>query len=406
VHSRTLRSALIAVTSLACTADAQAQRIIYDSQRDSTAQQTVAAAKEVTSGALFAAMLKNVDAQARLEVETVTAFVQEQMRARLYAFEVWQDPKAVPAAAVLCRRSVECQLTALKQQHQSALAAPPSQADIDARIATIKTRIAELQAELKALQQANTSTDPFIIRAFDALEDPGGDILDFAQKIAGLAKDSPTAKGVMSALDKVEEGLTQIIGLYKAIVSIWRGQKAVSVDPASLRPPPQQIELQLLAVEQDHLRTVAKIQARKELEVGEALSGVDNALVLVGAVVKQPSKTFAVVPRPIEGTLREASANHERDALRLQWEALHAAAGAVAQLDAAGALAKLRIDDETRRYSIRRSAVNISTYDLTIQAAAQRLALYWKGGIKPTELAQFVFYITNTIAIPAIALKE
>jgi hypothetical protein len=279
--------------------------------------------------------------------------------------------------------------------------------DINARLATIKTRITELQAELKALQQANTSTDPFIIRAFNALEDPGGDILDFAQKIAGLAKDSPTTKGVVNALDRVEEGLTQIIGLYKAIAGIWRGQKAVSVDPASLRPSPQQIELQLLAVEQDHLKTVAKIQARKELEVGGALSGVENALVLVGEVVKQPSKTFALVQRrPIEGTLREAATNHDRDALRLQWDALHAAAGAVAQLDAADALAKLRLDDETRRYSIRRSAVNITTYDLTIQAAAQRLALYWKGGIKPTELAQFIFYVTNTIAVPAIALKD
>jgi hypothetical protein len=406
------------VTYLACAANAQAQRIIYDSQRDQTAQQTVAAAKEVTSGALFAAMLKNVDAQARLEVETKTALVQEQMRARLNAFEVWQDPKAVPvglpkrgetfspAAAALCRRSVECQLRELRQQHQSALAAPPGQAEIAERFAAIETRIVALQAELKALQEANKSTDPFIVRAFEALQNPGGDILEYAKKIAGLATDSPTASGVVNALSAIEEGLDQIIGLYKAIASIWRGQQAVSVDPASLRPAPQQIELQLLVVEQEHLKTVARVRARRALEVGVALSGVETALRLVAAVLKQDSKTFGQGPRPIEGTLREAVASHDRQALRTQWETLHAAAGAVAELDTAGTLAELRLADEERRYSIRRSAKNISTYDLTIQAAAQRLALYWKGGIKPTELAQFVFYVTNTLAVPAIAFKE
>jgi hypothetical protein len=420
VHSRTLRRALVAITCLAWTADAQAQRIIYDGQRDATAQQTVTAAKEVTSGALFAAMLKNVDAQAKLEVDTEIAFLQERMRARLNSFEVWQDPKAVPPApptpgvtfdpnaAALCRKSVDCQLKELQRQHQAALAAPPTQADIDARLAAIKTRATALQAELKALQQASKSTDPFIIRAFDALEEQGGDILDYAQKIADLFKSaSPAANGVGNALTKIEEGLDQIISLYKAIASIWRGQQAVSVDPASLRPPPQQVELQLLGVEQEHLKAVAKIEARKELEVAAALTGVNTALRQVTAVLNLDLPAIKAGPRPaIERTLKEAADSHRRQPLLVQWEALHAAAGAVAQLDSAAALATLRQSDELRRYSIRRSAVNISTYDLTIQAAAQRLALYWKGGIKPTELAAFVFYITNSIAVPAIALKD
>jgi len=416
VHCRNLRRALIAVTGLACAADAQAQRFIYDSQRDTTAQQAVTAAREVTSGALLAAMLKNVDAQSRLEVDTVTAFLQERMRARLNAFEVWQNPEArpvgspkpgetfSPGAAALCRRSVDCQLKTLQQQHQAVLAAPPSQADIDARLAAIKTRVAALQAELKALQQASKSSDPFTTRAFDALGDPGGDILEYAQKIAGLAKDSPTIAGVTNALGKIEEGLDQIIGLYKAIAGIWRGQQAVSVDPASVRPAPQQVELQLLAVEQEHLKTVAKIRARRELEVGVALSGVNTALNNVATVAAQESKAQAL--RPIEDTLRQPAGVNRRQALRMQWEALHAAAGAIAQLDAADALATLRLAGEERRYSIRRSAVNLSTYDLTIQAAAQRLALYWKSGIKPTDLAQFIYYVTNSIALPAIAIKE
>lgn len=414
-----MRRILTVVLCLVWAADARAQRVIYDAERDATAQETAATAKELTSGALFAAMLKNVDAQAKLEVDTVTAFVQERMRARLNAFEVWQDPKAVPVqlpkpgekfspqAAAFCRRSVECQLATLRLEHREALAAPViTEAELNARLTAIKTRSAALQAELKALQQASKSADPFVVRAFEALEDPGGDILKYAERIAGLATNPATAQGVANALAAIEEGLDQILGLYKAIASIWRGQQAVSADPASLRPPPQQIELQLLAVEQAHLKSIARINARKELEVGVALSAVETAMLRVGIVLKQDSKIFGQSPRPIEGTLREAAASHNRQALREQWEALHDTASAIAQLDGANSLATLRLSDEARRYSIRRSTVNISTYDLTIQAAAQRLALYWKGGIKPTELAQFVYYVTNSIALPVIAIKE
>jgi hypothetical protein len=398
VNSWILRTSLTVLACLLLAVDARAQRFIYDGKRAETAEQTVTAAKEVTSGALIATMLRNVDAQALLEVEIETAFVQERMRARLNAFEVWQGPAAGPADPLGCRKSVECQLRELHRQHQAALAVVATQAEIDKRLASIKTRVAELRAELKVLREADKSGDPFVVRAFEAFQDPGGDILEYAQKIVGVAKDSPTRTGVLNALGAIEEGLTQIIGLYKAIAGIWRAQQAVRVDPASLRPPPQQVELQLLAIEQEHIKTVAKIAARKELEVGVALSGVDNALVLVGSL--------GFGPRPVESTLREAATGHDRQGLRNQWEALHAAAGAVAQLDSADALAKLRLSDEARRHSIRRSGVNVSTYDLTLQTAAQRLALYWKSGIKARELAQFVFYVTNSIALPAIAFKE
>ena len=394
---------------------AQAQRIIYDGKRDATAQQTAAAAKEVTSNALFAAMLKNVDAQAKLEIETVTAFVQERMRARLNAFRVWQDPRAQPAApgtfslesARLCPTSVDCVLSTLRQQHQAALAAPAiTEAELNTRLAAIKARSEELKAELKALAKASKTTDPFIVRAFAALEDPGGDILNYAQKIADFAKAVPGAKGIGTALTTLEEGLNQVLAFYKALEGIWRGQQAVSVYPASLRPPPQQIDLQLLAVEQAHIKTVARITARRQLEVGVALAGVETALVRTKTVLDRLNQTQGPPARPIEAVLRDASTSHNRDALLEQWIALHETASAIAQLDAAETLANLRLSDEERRYSIRRSAVNTTTYDLTIQAAVQRLALYWKGGIKPAEIAQLVFYITNSIAVPAIAIKQ
>jgi len=133
---------------------------------------------------------------------------------------------------------------------------------------------------------------------------------------------------------------------------------------------------------------------------------VATAIARTNTVLERLRKAPGQVTRPIEATLRDAATSHSRDALSEQWLSLHETASALAQLDTAETLALERLTDQARRYSIRRSAVNASTYDATIQAAVQRLALYWKGGIKPTELAQFVFYVTNSIALPAIAIKQ
>jgi len=395
---------------LACAPEAAAQRFIHDADRDTTAQQAAAAAKQVTSGSLFETMLRNVDAQAKLEVDIELAFVQERMRAKLNALSTWHDPTADPPIPGTpgfvdnlkkCPQSVECVLRGLRDKHAAALAAPVGPADIKDRLAALELKQAELQKRLKALREANTSRDPRVIRAFSALEDPGKDFLAYAKEIAKVAEQhSESVKGVLKALDAVGDGLDQVLAIYHAIEGIWRGQKAVSVDPISLRPPPEQTDLQLLAVEQDHLKVLARIEARKQLEVGAALAGVDTALARLAAA-QVPS-----APDTIEASLKRAAASPGRAQLFMMLSALHEAVAALAQMDASSGLAALRASDEERRYSIRRSAVNARTYDLTIQAAAERLGLYWKSGIKPGEIAQFAFYLANTIAVPAIALKQ
>ena len=130
--------------------------------------------------------------------------------------------------------------------------------------------------------------------------------------------------------------------MYRAIAGIWRGQRAVSVDPASLRPPSQQIDLQMLAVEEAHLQALAGIEARKRLEVGRALGGVQTALRALPVVRASPSAEAGVSTEPIETTLRAAAAAHDRERLFQASLALHLAASAVAQVESAAALADLR----------------------------------------------------------------
>jgi hypothetical protein len=418
---------------LACAVDAQAQRILYDAKRDAAAQQAVATANEVTSGSLFDTMLRNVDAQAKLEVDSTIAGVEQRMRAQIQSWKVWHSPLATlpspnPAlplelklaglAAVDCHNSLRCTLEVLERRLTLLMEAPditPEQ--IKARLDAIKVKSGELQEAVRKLQEQlaqeqSKANDPGVLRALAALEDPGKDILEYAMKIAKFAEDRTQLKGATKALDAIGEGLDQLILVYHTVRDIWVGQKAVSVDPASLRPLQEQLDLRLLAVETDYLKARARIEARRYLEVNAALNQVQTGLEKLRRQPTvnekgEPEKTFLIdSTEEIETTLRNATRDAKRDRLTGLLQVLHDTAAAVAQMDAAGVLAQFRTDDERRRNSIRISTVNASTYDSTIQAAVGRLALYWKAGVKPADLAQLAFYLTNTVAIPAIAFKE
>jgi hypothetical protein len=404
----------LAIGFLVCATDASAQRIIHDEARDKSAQDAAAAAKEVASGALFAKMLANVDVQAHREVDTTMAFVEQQMRAKLENFSRWTDPTdpaqiatVLPGGAGILQRrcrSLRCELESLKVKLTFFLRASPtlSKDELAARLKTLDDKKAALEAALKQLRESAKDKDPAIVRAFDLLEDPGKDIVDYAKRIGAVVDaNGVPLQGVSKALGQISDGLDEVLALYQAIAGIWKGYKAISVDPASLRPPQEELDLRLLAVEQDHLKTVARIGARRDMDTGLALRHVEAALGrMTGANLMSSTAR-------IEDTLRTQAANPDpgRESLRTTLDLLHEAAAAVAEEDAAGRLAELRLSDEERRLSILRSAVNGSAYDQTIQAAAQRLALYWKSGVKPADIAQLAFYLTNTIAIPAIALK-
>jgi hypothetical protein len=403
-----------------------AQRILHDSARDKTAQDAESTAKDITSGDLFNKMLHNADLQTKQNIDTQMDFVRQEMRAKMESFTYWvvapgqtdkhgnvvsETPLQVGHLANgqpyfiqgICQ-SVSCELKSEETRINEYLKdqSAPNAEQVKRKLQDLAAKKDQLDQELQELQ-SRAGNDPFVVQAFSLLDNHGKDALDYAKKIAGFAETKGfQVKGVSTALNKIGDGLDQTLSLYKALKGIWEGQKAVSVEPGSLRPPKEQIDLQLLALEQDHLKTTAQIRARKELELGAALDLVKEAQ----AEVESLQKFYAVTPGgTIEDSLRQAASAHEREKLVAMLDTLHAAAAAIAQEDAAGRLAALRLSSEERLYSIRKSAVNSSTYDLTIQAATQRLALYWKGGIKPEDLAQWAFYVANTAGVAAIAAK-
>ena len=404
---------LLALSGLFVSQDLSAQRIIYDGARDKTAQDAVTAAKDVTSRSLFDQMLHNMDLQAKREAGTTLEYARQQMRAKLENFTYWKSVKDVPptivGTAFIKGRcfSVECELKTLKAHIEFELQPVAlTDANIQQRLKELTAKQADLEAAIASLKNASKSQDPLVVQAFTLIDENGKDVLDYASKIANLTANGSTLKGISGGLDEISKGMDEMLGLYNAVRGIVAGYEAIQPDPASLRPPQAQIDLQLLALEQQHLKTLALIRARSKIDSAMTLAHIDGALNRTEAVLNRMEKDgVAVTDSKVEKSLSDAAKQHDRDALVELLDTLHEATAVIAEEDVPAKLAAIRESDEARRYSIRRSSVNASAYDLTIQAASQRLALYWKSGIKTTDAAALLFYLTNTVAVPVIATR-
>jgi tetratricopeptide (TPR) repeat protein len=86
-------------------------------------------------------------------------------------------------------------------------------------------------------------------------------------------------------------------------------------------------------------------------------------------------------------------------------QALYLLAALIARGSTPNRLAEVRFAQELHSYSIRKSAVRARAYELTVSTGAQRLALFHKGGIKPTDIAELVFAASNVAISPAILAR-
>ena len=374
------------------------QHVLYNQKLDQTAQAAVTAAKQITSGSVFDTMVRNLDIQARQETDTVLAYTREIMRATLVSVKLWGHPDDVPdttiAGVVICN-SLRCELDKLEKtiKRGSLLDSQIDATTAAARIKIIEGKSRDLETALRKLRAAAKTEDPAVVELLSHLGD-AKDLTGYAQKIGALTGNA----GLGKSLDEIASGLDQTIALYDSVKSIWEGYQAVKVEPSSLRPAREAIEVQLLRLEEQHIENLARIRASGHLEAGDVLDRIGTARIFLRDQLKTSAR--------IEETLRAAAAapSSDREQLRNMLLGLLEAAAAIAANDAAPRLELTREGQEERRHSIRRSAVNSSTYDQMIQAAVQRLATYYKGGVKPSDLAALIFFLSNSVAIPAIAI--
>lgn len=385
-----------------------AQHVLYSQKQDKTAQDALAAGKEITSAGQFDKLLHNLDNQAIQESDTALAFTKEEMRSSLAAIEVWRN-KDQPSLSTtdtmglvpFCKKSVRCTIELIQNRLTAGSAFLPMEpADIANRITEIQAKSEELKKAVAQLQAAAKTKDPAALQALSHLGD-AKDLVGYGQKIQKLTNNASLG----TALGQVSDGLDELIALYNTTKGIWDGYTAVNVDISALRPTREAIQLKALALEEDHLKTLTRIRANEALEVGDQLGTVREAIASLRRANLWDSDQS--ITKTLQLAAKEGNTVSPPDAtsLRTVFDALMLVTAVITPSDAAVRVGDTRKSDEYRRYSLRLSALNTSTYDMTVQNALQRLAIYYKSGLKPSDLAQLIFYVTNSVSVPVIATK-
>ncbi|MDQ6664306.1 MAG: hypothetical protein M3Z23_07920, partial [Acidobacteriota bacterium] len=182
-------------------------------------------------------------------------------------------------------------------------------------------------------------------------------------------------------------------------------------------------QIQILETNEDHLKQLALIAARREIDLIDTyalIRRVQAGLGYLDGTGKSSGKcstpgNYRDQSQPITDSLSAAASKvksagaavsaGDRCDLDSMVFVLYNAAALAARGDTPKRLASLRLAEEERRHSIRASAVAARSYETLVATGTQRLANYYKGGIKPETLAQIANALATLGLIPAIAAK-
>ena len=380
-----------------------AQHILYNEARDKTAQDAVAAAKQITGASVAATQMKNLEQMEKDLIQNEVAWTETSLKRSLNSFRTWNGVQIIVD-------TVQC-LMVLDSTADSLVALRARQTEIEDGVKKLRAQA----AEAKAAGESPLVTATILERVGQA-----EDILSFAKGAIGSI--SPVAgreefQAVGDALGDLKKGVEQINILATSVRGIARATKDLRVDPKSLAPSPVAIQMQLLATETDYLKAVSVIRARRSLDKREVLQLIReyrDRVEGIGLTVTKKPKTGHCeeweAPRiRIDDTLAERAAPGTTDAKVKVEEALEPlllAAAIAARQDSSERIWGMREAIETRRWQIRRSGIYNGSYEATLVAASQRLAAYYASGFKPSQLAQLMYQLGNAFAIPYLVVTK
>jgi len=366
-----------------------AQHILYNEARDKTAQEAVAAAKQITSTSIAATQMKNLEQMEKDLIQNEVAWTETSLKRSLNGFRTWNGVKIIvdTVADLMVLDSTADNL-----------------ADLNKRQTNIEEEVKKLRGQAAAAKAGGES--PLVTETILERVGQAEDILSFAKAAIGsISKDAgkDEFKAVGASLEDLKKGVEQINILATTVRGIAKAAADVRVDPRSLAPSPVAIQMQLLATETDYLKTVSVIRARRSLDKREVLE-----------LIREYRLRFSRIGVPltnirIDDTMRERAAPGNTDAkVRVEetLEPLLLAAAIAARQDSSERIWGMREAIETRRWQIRRSGIYNGSYEATLVAASQRLAAYYASGFKPSQLAQFMYQLGNAFAIPYLVVTK
>ena len=373
----------------ATTAIASAQHILYNEARDKTAQDAVAAAKQITSTTIASTQMKNLAEMETDLIQNEVAWTETSLKRSLNGFRTWNGVNTIVDTVEF--------LMVLDSTADSVDALKARQTEIEQEVKTLRAQAAAAKA---------AGESPLVTQTILDHVGQAEDILSFAKgAIGSMSPNAGTSefKAAGEALADLKQGVEQINILATTVRGIAKAAAAVRVDPHSLAPSPVAIQMQLLATETDYIKTVSVIRARRSLDKRDVLE-----------MIREYRLRFAGIGVPltnvrIDDTLRDRAAPGTTDAkVRVEetLEPLLLAAAIAARQDSSERIWGMREAIETRRWQIRRSAIYDGSYEATLVAASQRLAAYYASGLKPTQIAQFIFQLGNAFAIPYLVVTQ
>lgn len=419
-RTRFLTQALV----LALVPVAYGQQFFYDAKRDKQAQDAAAAAKDVGSGSVFDKMKRNAERQTTLELKTDADWQTIIAASSFDDVSVWNDSgdrspsdlttvqgvspcmlHSIFASLDTAKcRSLRCRMEWLRTKYSFGEAVQNDQVAIKARLDAIRDTANELKTQIEELKKSDAArANGFLKPLLDQLEN-GDSLLGYAAEINKL-----TGLGKEKSLGEIQTALTEIQKWATIVQAIWIGYQAIEQPPAQLLPLHEQLDLSLILIEQERLKRQGLIYARYHLDAAGVLEKLDLAQRLFCGVDPRTSK-----PRPMESCdvfrsteTIDATLAKETDPERLKnlLAGLYETAAAFSQGDLGVKLCSLREGAADRDAGILRASVTAKATEKATEEATQRLALYYKSGIKPSELAALLFSVAGGIAAPIAAAK-
>lgn len=402
----------------------------YNQRLDQQAQQVQKMASDITNSQLFQAELDNLDLLSKYSSERIFSSARRAALATLEATFIWRD---------ISERLKNWQdLLNVKED------------DWKAQQQELKNKIAAAKSEIEAARPKSPAA-PQVLEILESAADAN----EFFKLADGLvAKNIGGLDGITTTDLRIAKQLADSAGRVAAILTDLYKTSNIPTAQDAVRG----MKVSLLQAELEHIANQARIESGREsamhdmrlllqavsegiscLETGQRKPAGGNCLTSIedmGRTIEFSPTDRVRSNEQIEYTLRrfvrkavlarrnadaclaeqlgganrdcgagETTASDEKQKLQFLVYLLQNWSSLAARAATPGRLAAARLAQEERRFSIRRDAILARSYEAIIGSGAQRLATYYRGGIKPETIAQFVQALSTAGLIPTVALK-
>jgi hypothetical protein len=242
-------------------------------------------------------------------------------------------------------------------------------------------------------------------------------------RLEGIGEEVRRVTGLPNPLRAHEAALTQLAGTFRAIGELYRGARSTLPGTSAAVMEQEAIErrIEALASEEAHLEQLGLIAARREFEIAELQAICRTARTQLGAIpaaalemdvlsslqlatrdVRELRVMFLSDPTDAETRRRYLAKQSE---LRTMLSLLLNASALAARNETPSRVAMLRMAEQTRRESVRRSAMAASSYEQLLESGAERLSAHYQGGLRWETLSRVLQAAASLGLLPAAVLR-